>query len=70
VLGFEGSIIMGKEDFYRAYQLAPKGKVIGSHMESVNHFVQTRKDLRGYIAEKGTYPQRVLVAADGEVYSL
>jgi L-ascorbate metabolism protein UlaG (beta-lactamase superfamily) len=69
VLGFEGSIIMGKEDLYRAYQIAPKAKVIGSHMESINHMTQTRKDLRDYIAEKGMDPQRVLVPADGQSYS-
>ena len=69
VLGFEGSIIMGKEDLYRASQLAPNAKVIGSHMESVNHAMQTRKDLRDYIAEKSMDPQRVLVPADGQSYS-
>jgi hypothetical protein len=37
-------------------------------MESVNHAMQTRKDLRDYIAEKGMDPQRVLVPADGQSY--
>lgn len=69
VVGVEGAIIMGKEDLYRAYRLAPKAKVIGIHMESVNHAMQTRKDLRDYIAEKAMDPQRVLVPADGESYS-
>jgi L-ascorbate metabolism protein UlaG (beta-lactamase superfamily) len=69
VLGFDGSIIMGKEDLYRAHQAAPNAKVIGSHMESVNHGMQTRKELRDYIAEKKMDPQRVLVPADGEAYS-
>ena len=44
-------------------------KVIGIHMESVNHAMQTRKDLRDYIAEKSMDPQRVLVPADGQSYS-
>lgn len=35
LLGYDGSIIMGKEDLHRAYQLAPQAKVIGSHMEAV-----------------------------------
>lgn len=69
VLGFEGAIIMGKEDLYRASRLAPDAKVIGIHMESVNHAMQTRKDLRDYIAEKSMDPQRVLVPADGQSYS-
>ncbi|MCP3145011.1 MBL fold metallo-hydrolase [Pyxidicoccus xibeiensis] len=69
VLGHDGSIIMGKEDLYRAYQSAPKATVIGTHMESVNHATQSREELRGYIAEKGLDPQRVLVPADGQAYS-
>lgn len=69
VLGYDGSIIMGKEDLYRAYQSAPQARVIGSHMESVNHGMQSRKDLRDYITEKGMDRQRVLVPADGEFYS-
>jgi L-ascorbate metabolism protein UlaG (beta-lactamase superfamily) len=69
LLGYDGSIIMGKEDLYRAYQFAPQAKVIGSHMESVNHAMQSRKELHDYIAEKGMNQQRVLVPADGESYS-
>lgn len=69
ILGVEGSIIMGKEDLYRAYQAAPKSIVIGSHMEAVNHGMQTRQDLRDYIAEKHMDPARVLVPADGESYA-
>lgn len=69
VLGFDGSIIMGKEDLYRAYTAAPGAKVIGVHMEAVNHAMQTRKDLRDYIAEKGMDTQRVLVPDDGQSYS-
>ncbi len=69
LLGYDGSIIMGKEDLHRAYQLASQAKVIGSHMEAVNHGMQSRKELRDYIAEKGMNQQRVLVPADGESYS-
>lgn len=68
VTGVEGSIIMGKDDLWRAYQLAPTAKIIGSHMESVNHMTQSRKDLRDFIAEKAMDPQRVLVPVDGESY--
>lgn len=68
VLGFDDSILMGKEDLYRAYQLAPKAMVIGSHMEAVNHGMQSRKELRDYITEKGMSPKRALVPDDGESY--
>ena len=59
----------GKEDLSRASQAAPKATVIGSHMESVNHATQSRKELRDYIAEKGLDPRRVLVPEDGQAYS-
>jgi L-ascorbate metabolism protein UlaG (beta-lactamase superfamily) len=68
VLGMEGAIIMGKEDLYKANQLAPAASVIGIHMEAVNHAMQTRQELRDYIAERKMDARRVLVPADGEVY--
>lgn len=66
--GVEGSIIMGKEDLARAYQAAPGATLIGSHMEAVNHAMQTREELRAYIAEQAMDPDRVLVPEDGETY--
>jgi hypothetical protein len=68
VLGFEGSIIMGKEDVERAYRFAPQATVIASHLEAVNHGMLTRKELRAFIAEKGLDPERVRVPEDGERY--
>ncbi|MGY0559078.1 MBL fold metallo-hydrolase [Lysobacter sp. A421] len=69
MLGVDGSIIMGKDDLYRAYQAAPQAKVIGSHMEAVNHVMQTRQDLHDHIKATGMDPERVLVPADGESYT-
>lgn len=66
--GVDGSIIMGKEDVARAYQAAPSATLIGSHMEAVNHAMQTREELRAYIAEQAMDPDRVLVPEDGEKY--
>ncbi|MCK2095804.1 MBL fold metallo-hydrolase [Thauera aromatica] len=68
VPGFDGSIIMGKEDVYRAGQFAPHAILIASHMEAVNHGMLTRRELRDYIAEKQINPQRVRVPEDGESY--
>ena len=68
VPGFDGSIIMGKEDVFRAYQFAPEATLVASHMEAVNHGMLTRKELRAYIAEKQMNPQRVRVPEDGESY--
>ncbi|GGK05831.1 MBL fold metallo-hydrolase [Luteimonas terricola] len=69
IQGLDGSIIMGKDDLYRAYQAAPQAKVIGSHMEAVNHAMQTRQDLHDHIKATGMDPERVLVPADGESYT-
>lgn len=66
--GFDGSIIMGKDDLYRAYQLAPKAQVVAIHMEAVNHAMLTRAELRNFIKQKELDAQRVLVPEDGESY--
>jgi len=66
--GFEGSIIMGKDDMYRAYQLMPKAKIVAIHMETVAHAVQSRAELRAFINEKKMDKQRALVPEDGESY--
>ncbi len=69
VNGFEGSIIMGKEDTFRAYQVAPQASIVNIHMESVNHAVLSRQELRDFINEKGMDKKRVLVPNDGQSYS-
>jgi L-ascorbate metabolism protein UlaG (beta-lactamase superfamily) len=63
-----GSIIMGKEDVYRVYQATPGATILASHMESVNHSMLSRQELREFIAER-TMTQRVLVPEDGESVS-
>jgi len=65
VLGMDGAIIMGKEDLERAHRLAPQATVIGIHMEAVNHGMQTRRELREFIALQGLDATRVLVPEDG-----
>ena len=68
LVGFEGSIIMEKEDMYRAYQFAPDAKVVAIHLDTVNHTMLTRAELRKYIEEKRMDPERALVPDDGESY--
>ena len=62
--GFEGSIIMGKEDVLRAAQVAPGATIVATHMDAINHMAQTRKELREYVKEKGIQ-DRVHVPEDG-----
>ena len=64
MLGYE-PIIMDKKDVYEVYKAAPRATIIASHMESVNHAMLSRKELREFISEKGM-TQRVLVPEDGE----
>ena len=66
--GFDGSIIMGKDDVARAYRFSPKASIVGVHMESVNHAMLTRKELRAFIAEQKLDERRVLVPNDGQSY--
>lgn len=61
-------ITMTKEDVYRTYKEAPQSTIIVSHMESVNHCLLTREELKGYIAGKGL-SSHILVPADGESLS-
>ena len=68
VKGFDGSIIMGKNDVLLAYNYSPQAKIVGIHMESVNHAVLTRKELRAFIDEKKLDKRRVLVPEDGQKY--
>lgn len=65
---FDDSIIMGKDDLYRAYQFAPDAKIIGIHMDTVNHATLTKAELRRFIEEKHLDKQRVLVPNDGQRY--
>ena len=66
--GFDGSIIMGKDDVARAYRFSPKASIVGVHMESVNHAMLTRKELRAFIDAQKLDKRRVLVPNDGQSY--
>lgn len=70
IAGFDGSIIMGKEDLGRACRAAPDAIVIGVHMEAFNHMMQSRRDLLDYVAEHNLDAARVLVPEDGQAYRL
>ncbi|MCM3339325.1 MBL fold metallo-hydrolase [Paenibacillus sp. MER TA 81-3] len=61
-------ITMTKEDVYRTHMEAPQATIIVSHMESVNHCLLTREELKSYIADKGL-SSNILVPADGESLS-
>jgi len=62
--GYEGSIIMGKEDVLRASQAAPEATIVATHMDAINHMFQNRKELREYVKEK-SIQDRVEIPEDG-----
>jgi len=68
IAGFDGSIIMGKEDLQRAADAAPGATVIGIHMEAFNHMAQSRRELLDHVAQHGMDGTRVLVPDDGQAY--
>ena len=68
VNGFDGSIVMGKGDVKRAYLFSSKSKIVGIHIELINHAMLTRKELRNFINEQKLDKRRVSVREDGQRY--
>ncbi|WP_129543165.1 MBL fold metallo-hydrolase [Serratia sp. 1D1416] len=65
ILDDYGPIIMGKEDTLHTLQMLPEASIVASHMESINHCLLTRAELREYTLEQGI-EDKVLIPADGE----
>ena len=63
-----GSLVMGKEDVYEVYKAAPNSKIISVHMEAVNHWTLSRKELKSFSQEKGI-SSNIFVPDDGESYT-
>lgn len=63
-----GSLVMGKDDVYEVYKAAPNAKIIAVHMEALNHWALSRKELKKFVIEKGIMSS-VLVPDDGESYT-
>lgn len=64
----DDSIIMGKDDVYRAYKFSPNAQIVSVHMDTVNHATLTKAELRRFIEEKHLDKQRALVPNDGQTY--
>lgn len=64
-----GSIIMNKEDVAKVHEAAPSAILVASHMETVNHGMLSRRELRDYAAAT-SMAQRLLVPEDGEIVNL
>lgn len=66
MVGYTGSIIMGKDDVLHAYQAAPNATIVASHMDAINHMTLSRKELREHVQQHGIQ-DRVRIPADGEI---
>lgn len=66
MIGYTGSIIMGKDDVLHAYQAMPNATIIATHMDAINHMTLSRKELREHVKQHGIQ-DRVRIPADGEI---
>ncbi len=62
-------ITMTAEDVVQVCRALPTARVIAVHMETINHCLLTRADLRDRLAQEGL-SQQVQVPADGELIEL
>lgn len=63
-----GRLIMDLSDLEKVCLKEPQAVVIASHLDSVNHALLTRKDIVGFVKEKGL--SQVRVPEDGEPISI
>lgn len=68
---FEGfpPIIMGEDDVLSVHKVAPKARLVASHMEAVNLAVLNRRDLRAF-AERSGFSSSLSIPADGETLAI
>ncbi len=64
---FPQSMIMGSQDFLRAYREAPDAAIVAVHMDAINHCVMHRADLRWYAKSQKLDASRALIPDDGEM---
>ena len=58
-------LIMGKEDVLKVHNAAPFARIIATHMESINHWVLSRSELRAF-AEQYEFTKQLFIPNDGE----
>ena len=59
-------LIMGKEGLWKIHQAVPEAALIACHMESLNHWMLSKKDLRAY-SEKQAFSDQLIIPENGEV---
>lgn len=64
-----GAIIMGKEDLLKIHRILPETTIVAIHLETVNHCILSRRELRQFTEEQG-FSDKVRIPEDGEQFSL
>lgn len=62
-------LIMGKEDVYELHKTIPKALLVASHMEAVNHWMLSKKELAAF-AEAKHFSSHLRIPDDGQVLYL
>lgn len=62
-----GSLIMNEVDIHKVAKTAPASKIIVVHMEAVNHWNLSRKDLKQF-AETNNFDSQIIIPEDGDKY--
>ena len=58
-------LVMGKDDILNVHRAKPDSKIVSVHMEAMNHWTLSRKDLRSFAEENG-FSGSLFVPEDGE----
>ena len=59
-------LIMGREGVGQIHRTVPGALLIGCHMESLNHWVLSKRELREYARNQG-FSDQLIIPEDGEV---
>jgi L-ascorbate metabolism protein UlaG (beta-lactamase superfamily) len=63
-----GSLVMNETDIQKVVETSPQAKIIVVHMEAVNHWNLSRKDLKQY-AISNDFDSHILIPEDGDKYN-
>ncbi len=66
MVGFTGSIIMGKDDVLHAAQRMPNATIVATHMDAINHMTLSREELKEHVRQHGIQ-DRVRIPSDGDI---
>ena len=62
-----GSLIMNEVDIHKVAKTVPDSKIIVVHMEAVNHWNLSRKDLKQFAANNN-FDSQIIIPDDGDLY--